>query len=173
MGIYLGDGYIVRMRRTFRLRVFLDLKYPLIIQQSVAAIAAIRGRWPGSLDKEGCIELSSYWNHWPCLFPQHGPGMKHQRDVSLKPWQREIADSYPRELLRGLIHSDGSRDLNRVKGKDYPRYQFANNSSDIQEVFRRACEALGVRWSQPWWKTVAVSRRPDVELLDRFIGPKA
>lgn len=173
LGLYLGDGYIVRMPRTYRLRVFLDLKYPLIIQQCAAAIATVRGRMPGSLDRLGCIEVSSYWNHWPCLFPQHGPGMKHERDVSLKPWQQEIADAYPIELLRGLIHSDGSRDFNHVKGKDYPRYQFANNSNDIHEVFRRTCEVVGVHWTQPWWKTVAVSRRPDVEKLDRFIGPKA
>lgn len=172
LGVYLGDGHIALMNRTYRLRIFLDLSYPLIIQQCVAAITAVRGRIPGSLDKIGCIEISSYWNHWPCVFPQHGPGMKHERDVGLKPWQQELADRYPTDLLRGLVHSDGSRDLNPVNGTEYPRYQFANNSLDIQDVFRRACELVDVRWTQPWWRTIAVSRRRDVEFLDRFIGPK-
>ena len=26
-----------------------------------------------------CVEVSSFSKHWPCLFPQHGPGRKHER----------------------------------------------------------------------------------------------
>ena len=25
--------------------------------------------------------------HWPCLFPQHGPGRKHTRKIELEQWQ--------------------------------------------------------------------------------------
>ncbi|HWC13259.1 MAG TPA: hypothetical protein VG929_01530 [Actinomycetota bacterium] len=172
LGLYLGDGYIVRMGRTFRLRIFLDDKYPLIIQECAAALRCIRDGPIGWQQKIGCTEISAYWNHWPCLFPQHGPGMKHDRDVSLVTWQKRVVERHPERLLRGLIHSDGSRDLNWVKGKSYPRYQFANYSKDIQEVFTWACKLVGVHWTQPFWKTLTVSRRPDVEKVDRFIGPK-
>jgi hypothetical protein len=24
----------------------------------------------------------SYWQHWPCLIPQHGPGKKHERQIT-------------------------------------------------------------------------------------------
>ena len=92
----------------------------------------------------------SYWNHWPCLFPQHGLGPKHSRSITLVKWQQEIVDAYPGRLLRGLIHSDGSRDLNVVNAQSYPRYQFANISADIHEIFCRAAEAFGVHWTRPY-----------------------
>ncbi len=120
----------------------------------------------------GCVNVYTCWKHWPCLFPQHAPGPKHLRPIALERWQQDLVERYPRRLLRGLINSDGCRDLNRVKGKSYPRYQFTNNSDDIREIFCDACDRLGIHWTRPYWKTVVVSRRRDVEELDRFIGPK-
>jgi hypothetical protein len=55
---------------------------------------------------KGCVVVNASWKHWPCLFPQHGPGKKHLRTIELVPWQREIAGKEPGRLLRGLIHSD-------------------------------------------------------------------
>ena len=175
LGVYLGDGHIARCPKdVYRLDIGLDRKYPRIVDECVKALGALRAPrlTVSRRQRPGCTIIFAFWKHWPCLFPQHGPGRKHERDVSLQPWQQEIADRYPDRLLRGLIHSDGSRDQNVVKGKAYPRYQFSNNSLDIQEIFRHACEKVGVKWTQPWWKTLAVSRRPDVERLDEFIGPK-
>ena len=60
-------------------------------------------------------EPSAYWRHWPCLFPQHGPGVKHHRPIVLEPWQREIVDAYPWRFLRGLIQSDGYRGMNTIQ----------------------------------------------------------
>lgn len=174
LGLYLGDGCISAHPRTFRLRITLDIKYPNIIDECAAAMDRVRmGRRPaGFTHCPGCVVVGSYWNHWPCVFPQHGVGPKHLRSIVLRPWQERIVDAHPDRLLRGLIHSDGSRDLNVVKGKSYPRYQFANNSADIQEIFCRAAETFGVHWNRPYWKTISVSRRKDVEKLDRVIGPK-
>ena len=76
-------------------------------------------------------------------------------------------------LLRGLIQSDGCRVLNRVNGKDYPRYQFTNASEDIRGIFCDTCDGYGVRWRQSAYRTISVSRRPDVAKLDAVIGPKA
>ena len=81
-------------------------------------------------------------------------------------------ERFPRLLLRGLIHSDGCRSLNVVKGKGYPRYQFTNNSTAIRDIFCRACDSAGIRWRQMNWKTISVARRSDVSAMDIFIGPK-
>jgi hypothetical protein len=52
------------------------------------------------------------------------------------------------------------------------RYSFKNWSSDMHEIFREACDHIGVRWtSAPQVKYV--SRKADVVRLDEFIGPKA
>ncbi len=47
------------------------------------------------------------------VFPQHGPGRKHRRPMTLTGWQRALVDEHPQEFLRGLIHSDGCRVTNR------------------------------------------------------------
>ena len=116
------------------------------------------------------------WNHWPCVFPQHGPGAKHARSVVLHSWQQDIADRYPDLLLRGLIHSDGWRGDNRVtvRGKTYvyPRYQFVNYSEDIQKIFCRACDVYGVSWRQMKWNTISIARKDDVAKLDLVVGLK-
>jgi len=176
LGLYLGDGYIClapRKANVFYLRVFLDDKYPVIIQSCAASMAAMLPNQVFFIGGAGCTAVASISKHWPCLFPQHGPGMKHTRSVLLEPWQENLALTlHPRELMRGLIHSDGSRDLNPVKGKDYPRYQFSNRSSDIRDIFANACRAIGVGYTRDQRWTISVARRPDVALLDTFIGPK-
>lgn len=177
LGLYLGDGCISRMphKAVFKLRITLDTKYPMIIQECRNAIHQMRPLYPmkvGTVTKIGCTEIYGQWKHWPCVFPQHGAGPKYLRPIVLQPWQEKIAMKYPDRLLRGLVHSDGSRDLNVVNGKSYPRYTFANNSADIQEIFTTACERFGIHWNRTYWKTISVARRADVEKLDRVVGPK-
>jgi hypothetical protein len=53
-----------------------------------------------------------------------------------------------------------------------PRYAFSNRSADIHDIFRRTCEALGVRWTAAGADKTYVSRQADVARLDEFIGPK-
>ncbi len=176
LGLYLGDGCISDVRKkTFRLRIALDLRYPGIIDECKHAITDVRPSAPmkvGEVEKVGCVEVGAYWKHWPCLFPQHGPGPKHLRKIELAQWQLAIARRHPDLLLRGLIHSDGYRGLNFVNGTGYPRYQFTNNSADIRKIFCDACDDYGVRWRQMNWKTISVARRADVAKLDLIIGPK-
>lgn len=96
-------------------------------------------------------------------------------------WQRTIVDEHPEAFLRGLIHSDGCRSVNRFKttlpsGRvaeyAYPRYFFSNLSSDIRELFCEYCDVLGIRWTQSNHRIISVSHRPSVARLDEFIGPK-
>jgi hypothetical protein len=82
-------------------------------------------------------------SHWICLFPQHGPGRKHERKIELTGWQQDLVDLDPRPLLRGLLHSDGCRVLNWVKGTPYPRYHFSNVSPDIPGDLRPGVRRAG------------------------------
>jgi hypothetical protein len=118
-------------------------------------------------------ELYAYSKAWPCLFPQHGPGRKHEREIALAGWQRRLVARRPTLLLRGLIHSDGCRFQNTGRGWSHPRYSFANKSEDIKRIFCDACELVGLHWTRSGEKTIYVSRKADVAFLDRFVGPKS
>jgi hypothetical protein len=176
---YLGDGSVFHTGKLGRgLRISSDAQYPGIIEECCEAICALRGRRPHLRrhSDRRLVSITSYWKSWPCLLPQHGRGRKHNRTIALAPWQVELVETEPGQFLRGLIHSDGWRGLNRVhvKGRDYayPRYQFSNRSDDIRTLFTYACELVGVAW-RPWGKFhISVARRDAVELLDRFVGPK-
>jgi hypothetical protein len=182
LGMYLGDGCLSQHTRdVFKLRVACDLKYPDIINEVATHIVIARGvDKVGFVAKEGCVEVYSFWKHWPCLFPQHGPGRKHERRIALEPWQEEIVAEYPKALLRGLIQSDGNRHINPIvrplkdgpKRYEYTRYMFTNASTDILGIFSEALKGLGIRWTQTTPRDLAISRREDVAFLDTFVGPK-
>jgi hypothetical protein len=179
LGAYLGDGYIVHTRRgVYRLRVACDLLHINIAWWIALSIEDVRGR-RGALQPRptsSVIDVSSYWKHWPCVLPQHGPGVKHSRPIVLVDWQQCIVDAHPDQLLRGMIHSDGWRGINRIrhprKTYEYTRYQFTNMSADIRAIFCNACDALGVEWRRMREDTISVARRDSVAKLDAFIGPK-
>jgi hypothetical protein len=185
LGLYLGDGTISKHRRgVYRLRVFLDKKYPRIVGECDQAMRKVvpRSRVERLLTPSNCFQVSSYSRSWPCLFRQHGPGMKHTRQIWLAEWQQELAERWPEALLRGMIHSDGCRFTN-TRGKSdtwsAPRYAFGNVSTDITSIFCTACDKLGLRWTAVFREderkavTIYVSRKADVARMDEFIGPKA
>jgi hypothetical protein len=175
LGLYLGDGCISLHRRgVYRLRIVLDQRYPSILAECMDAMRAIRSSSTrvGRVQRVGCVEINAYWKHWPCLFPQHGPGRKHLRPIVLTQWQRNIVRLEPARLLRGLIQSDGCRVLNWVNGSAYPRYLFTNESAEIRGIFCQACSDYGVAWRRMNRKTISVARAEDVAKLDTVVGPK-
>jgi hypothetical protein len=176
LGFYLGDGHIsLHPRGVYRLRIKTDARYPGIIAECAAAMAAVMPRNRVLIQQmpSRAVEISSYSKAWPALFPQHGPGRKHRRKIELAPWQALIVERLPRQFLRGLLHSDGCRVLNRVNGKDYPRYLFVQVSDDIRRLFCETCARLGVEHTLSSWKTVSIARGASVALLDSFVGTKA
>ena len=36
------------------------------------------------VEAPGTVVVQGHWKHWPCLFPQHGPGRKHERPIVLE-----------------------------------------------------------------------------------------
>jgi hypothetical protein len=182
LGWYLGDGYISSGRRgVFNLHVVNDATYTGLNAHLLDLMAAVKpnGR-PHTRQVPGAVVTTVSWKHWPCLFPQHGPGRKHERPIVLEPWQQEVTTEFPADLLRGLFHSDGCRVDNwatrMVGGQrrryDYPRWQFVNASEDILGVCTWALDLVDVAWRRSGPRTVSVSRREAVAALDEMIGPK-
>lgn len=161
LGYYLGDGCISEAARTCSLRVSCDARYPGVVADVRGALLAVHPTGPVSVVRApGVLVVQNWWKHWPCLFPQHGPGLKHTRELTLAGWQRRVVERHPAAFLRGLFHSDGCRVVNStvrlVAGERkrylYPRWQFTNTSDDIRG-----------------WCTEALDR---VARLDELIGPK-
>jgi hypothetical protein len=181
LGWYLGDGSIARARRgVFTLQIVNDERYPELVQEIAATIKRVKPTAsPCFRGGGGAVRIEARWKHWPCVFPQHGPGRKHLRKIELEPWQQEIVAKFPDQLLRGLFHSDGCRITNwasmpgREKRYHYVRYQFSNKSDDIRNILTDALDLLGIAWRQPRSDTIAVSRREAVAVLDGFVGPKS
>jgi hypothetical protein len=150
------------------------VKYPGIVAAAKDAMREVRlGTTHVWVRSDNCVEVSSYWKSWPCLLPQHSTGVKHDRPIVLTEWQLALVDRWPKQLVRGLIQSDGCRFMNTGRGNwRWPRYAFSNRSDDIREIFCNACDRMGVHWTRAGKWTIYVSRKADVALLDTFIGPK-
>jgi hypothetical protein len=162
-----------------------DARYPAIIDAAADAMLAtgLTAR-VGRYEVRGsrCIRVIGASKRWLEAFPQHGPGRKHTRRIVLEPWQQEIVDEHPRAFLRGLLHSDGCRTVNRfstllpsgrVADYAYPRWFFSNRSDDIRSLFCATCEAVGIRWTQSNPRNISISHRRSVALLDEWVGAKA
>jgi len=182
LGLYLGDGSITRGRRdVFALWIACCDDWPGLLAACRRAMSDVM---PASsvfcVHYQGCTMVKSTSKHWPCLFPQHGPGRKHTRKIELESWQSAIVQEYPGEFARGLFHSDGWRGVNRVRRRlsdgdrwyEYPRYLFGNESADILRLCGEALDRLGVAWRFSRRNAISVARREAVARLDEFVGPK-
>jgi hypothetical protein len=115
---------ITTMPRTQRLRIFLDARYTAIVDETEALLR--RGfasnrvgrviRHDGSM-----VVLWTHHNHLTCLFPQHGPGKKHERLIELERWQEDLVLAAPWAFIKGCIRSDGCAFVNRTGRYEYSR----------------------------------------------------
>lgn len=174
LGLYLGDGCISRVSRTWSLRISLDTRYPLVIADAVDLLA---GTFPANrVDKVRTsssrnVVVNLYHSHLPCLFPQHGPGKKHERAIVLEAWQTSMVECAPWALLRGLLRSDGCSFLNRTGRYAYLSYDFSNRSSDILDLFSSTCDSVGVAHRR-YADSVRIYRRDAVDAVVRHVGVK-
>ncbi len=186
LGLYLGDGCISPAPRSgYYLRIACADSWPGLIEACATAVEAVSPSGKAyRVQAVGYISVVSYSAHWPCLFPQHGPGKKHERPIVLEPWQHAIVDAHPWEFIRGLIHSDGCRITNwttrMVAGErkryEYPRYFFTNTSTDIVRLFTDTLDKVGVEWrtlnQSRAAVTVSVAKKASGALMDARVGPK-
>lgn len=87
-----------------------------------------------------------------------GRGTSTSRRIELTPWQQAIVDREPEQFVRGLLHSDGCRVMNRVvvDGKD------------------RSLDRLGIHYTfSRRGLDVSIARRESVARLDSFVGKKS
>jgi hypothetical protein len=187
LGLYLGDGCLYWAGRavTPTLDIACDARYPAIVAEAERALRGVLTGAPVrrfSPSQSACVHLRITHGALPLVFPQHGPGPKHERRIELTAWQRALSYRAPAALLRGLIHSDGSRCINRFDTKllsgrvahyEYVRYFFTNYSSDIRRIFCEHCELLGIRWTQSNPRNISISHRDSVAILDEIVGPKS
>jgi hypothetical protein len=184
LAMYLGDGCISPGPRTYRLRITLDKKYPRVIADTRDLISrCFRHNKVKTVNARGCVYVSLYCSHLACLFPQHGPGKKHERRVELEPWQREHVDAAPWRFIRGCIRSDGCvfinrTDIHRAEPYEYVSYAFSNKSTDIVNLFIDTCERVDVftratlNAERGMWR-VRINRRDSVARMLENVGLKA
>ncbi len=146
-----GDGHISPgPRAVYRLRLFLDAKYPQIIAEATAAIQACvphnrvseirrRSSYTDSSDLT-TVTVYSYSKRWPALFPQHGPGKKHERPIELADWQQRLVDANPRGFAAWL-------DPFGWVPRDEHRHELASSALQLLQPVRRHPQDLreGVR----------------------------
>jgi len=175
LGLYLGDGHITRMARSDRLRLFLDAKYPEVVDESEALLRAVfpdnrvgrtlagaraDGR-PVGLLSASQVPLPAAWD-----------GKKHERSIALETWQQDLVDRAPWAFLRGCIRSDGCVFLNRTGPYEYLSHDFANLSQDILDLFVATCHHVGLR-PRRYTKRCRMYRRADVAAVLERVGLKA
>lgn len=175
LALYLGDGSISQHARTQRLRIALDVKYPTIIEDCRALLERCFPQHrvdvvPG----QGCVSVSVYSSHLSCLFPQHGPGPKHERPISLERWQCRHIEQEPWAFLRGCIRSDGCCFVNRTGPYEYLSYDFNNMSDDIAGLFIAACELVDLDYRANHWRSwhIRINRRASVARMLEHVGVK-
>ncbi|MGW7430704.1 helix-turn-helix domain-containing protein [Streptomyces sp. NPDC054861] len=186
LGLYLGDGHIISKPRQHHLSIFCTASWPALIDAAESAMRRVMAApRVARRIRQGCAEVKSYTKHWTCMFPQHGPGKKHERKIALEGWQQAIVDAHPWEFVRGLVHSDGCRTMNwatrLVNGErkryEYPRYWFTNVSDDIRQLYTDTLDKLSVDWThctrngKPY--NISVARKASVALMDLHVGPKS
>jgi hypothetical protein len=174
LGLYLGDGHVVRLARTSKFRLFLDSRHEEIVRE---ARALLQRCFPHNsvgtrFGHEGRMTvLSVHSSHLACVFPQHGAGMKHTRRIILEDWQDAIVERAPWHLLKGLIRSDGCSFINRTGPYEYLAYQFDNYSPDILDLFCETCDLLGLEYRR-YARYARINRRSSVARLKDRIGVK-
>jgi hypothetical protein len=173
LGLYLGDGHISAMPRTERMRLFLDARYPMIVDEAEALLRrGLPGNSVNRLLRGSMAVLTVYYGHLTCLFPQHGPGKKHERPIVLEPWQQALVDAAPWAFLRGCIRSDGCVFVNRTGKYAYPSYEFKNLSAGIRDLFARTCASVDVACCVNG-NRIAIYRRASVALMQEHVGGKS
>lgn len=78
----------------------------------------------------------------------------------------------PSPGVRARTHSQRWLPDRCERGVKSVRYHFSNKSEDIKALYCESLDALGVRWTRPCDRQVAVYRKSSVAILDDFIGPK-
>ena len=174
LGVYLGDGHIDKMKRTYRLRIALDSRQDLVIEECAKNLEILFPSNKIKIDKiknTNSVIIKVYSSCLPTIFPQYGKGAKHNRNIILTDEQEKIIIND--KLMLGLFHTDGSFFV--VNGK-YPRYQFTNKSKQILDIFGKCLIYYGItpkiRKRKNGVYDIQIQNRKDFDKLYDVLGEK-
>lgn len=173
LGAYLGDGTVWSQKGLW-LQIVNDRRYLGISEEIIAAMAVTFPGRPPRKHRSSCGESDVLCVSHPALiraFPQHGPGRKHLRPITLEDWQLELTWAHPGALIRGLKFRT-KLPSGRIASYSYVRYFFSNLSADIRQIFIDHCQLLGIRVTQSNHRNLTVSHRNSVAVLEELVGPK-
>jgi hypothetical protein len=132
----------------YSLRIACDDKYPRLIDEAAAAIAALHPSRP--------VHRLTDWQE--ALVTQ---------DPAF--FLRGLFNSDGCRVANWATHTVGGE----LKRYEYPRYQFSNESSDIMALCQWALDLVAIPWRMPRRNVLSVGRREAVAALDRYVGPKS
>lgn len=114
-GLAIGDGNLSLVRKTVRLRISCDDKYPELILRVVSSLKSLlpQNRVGTVKKKENCTDVYVYSNHLENLLGWKAKGgSKDLQKVSVPTWIQEN-EEYKINCLRGLIETDGAIYIDR------------------------------------------------------------
>jgi hypothetical protein len=166
LGLYLGDGYIVKMDRTYRLRIYNTVQYDNLNKYIICELQKMfMKNKVNYVNFKTYLSIYVYSNNLPIFFPQHGSGKKQDREIVLFDWQKEII-SY-KHLFAGLLHSDGSIYFERT----YKMCDFTNKSEGILSIFKLCSLKLNLNYTVTKDR-IHIRNRPNMKWIDENIGDK-
>jgi hypothetical protein len=182
LAVYLCDGYISTYK-TFRapsIRFFNDSKYPKNTQEWADNLKILLPNNSINIYRKklsNCNIVLTNSKKLLNLFPQHGSGMKHERKLILKDWQKDIITKYPEEFVRGCIQSDGCIYQHKQGKYQYKKYAFTNKSEDIIDFFLYALNQIGIvkeKYLRSVGNVFVIQnfKKPHLEILEKIISFK-
>jgi len=142
IGVYLGDGSLVRSSRTELLDIACDAKYPGLIERFTSLVSRVFGKAP-ALQQDpasNCIHIRLYGNGIAAtLGMELGP--KKRRDLHTPSWIKEDKD-FTRWCLRGLFETDGYIHYRRDRIKSVV-VGFSNTSESLLDEIQLLLYNLG------------------------------
>lgn len=176
LGLYLGDGCIYKLKRTEKITITLDKKYEKLNEYTINIFSRFFNKdsyiFDRSLHNRGnAIDVIHHSSHLSLIFPQHGIGKKHNRDVSLKSWQESIIDDI--SLVKGLIMSDGTYYLDNQT--NIKKYSFSNKSKDIIDLMKGLLIKLNIDfklYNKVSKYELVIHSKNQAEKLHNIIGDK-
>lgn len=143
IGLALGDGNLSNIRKTTRLRITCDKKYPVLYKKIFDSLASLLpDNKVNIIDRdESCLDISVYSNQLESLLGWKAKGgPKFLQKVSIPNWIQE-SDKYKISCLRGLIETDGSIYVDR----DYKMVIFKSIIPNLTNAFYNLMIDLGFK----------------------------
>lgn len=175
LGMYLGDGYVDKMKRTYRLRIALDSRQDIVENECIKHLKIL---FPDNninsriIKNQNCKTITLYSNLLPYIFPQcRFRGKKHEHDVSLLQYQKNSINLLP--FMKGLFQSDGSFYYRNSK---YKTYNFSNKSIQIIDMFSECLINLNIlpkisKKANGVYR-IQIQNKKDTDILYNILGEK-